>query len=42
MGPSPTLFKAAGAMFKDLWDHRLASGAERVKVLKGEHGKVNQ
>lgn len=42
MQPSPTLFKAARAMFKDLWDHRLATGAERVKELKAELGKANQ
>ena len=28
-------------MLQDLWDHRLASGAERVKALKAELGKVN-
>ncbi len=42
MQPSATLFKAAKAMFKDIWDHRLAMGAERVKELKTELGKVNQ
>ena len=41
MQPSATLFKAARAMLQDLWDHRLASGAERVKALKAELGKVN-
>lgn len=42
---SPVLAQARSvrkAMFKDLWDHRLASGAERVKTLKAELGKVNQ
>ena len=42
MQPSATLFKAARAMFKDIWDHRLATGAERVKTLKADLGKVNQ
>jgi site-specific DNA recombinase len=42
MQPSATLFKAARAMFKDIWDHRLATGAERTKALKAELGKVSQ
>lgn len=42
MQPSAHLFKAARAMFKDLWDHRLATGAERTKALKAELAKVNQ
>lgn len=41
MQPSVTLFTAARAMFKDLWDHRLATGAERTKALKAELVKVN-
>jgi site-specific DNA recombinase len=42
MQPSEKLFKAARAMFRDLWDHRLATGAERTKALKAELGKVSQ
>ncbi len=42
MQPTPPLFKAARAMFKDLWDHRLAMGVERTKALKVELGKVEQ
>ncbi len=41
MQPSVSLFTAARAMFKDLWDHRLATGAERTKALKAELAKVN-
>ena len=40
--PSANLFDAARAMFKDLWDHRLASGVARAKSLKLELSKVNQ
>ncbi len=42
MQPTAPLFKAARAMFKDLWDHRLAMGVERTKALKVELGKVEQ
>ena len=42
MQPSASLFNAARVMFKDLWDHRLATGAERTKALKTELAKVNQ
>ncbi len=42
MQPSAHLFKAARAMFMDLWDHRLATGAERTKALKAELAKVKQ
>ncbi len=42
MQPSAQLFNAGRAMFKDLWDHRLATGAERTKALKAELVKVNQ
>ena len=40
MQPSGPVFSAARAMFKDLWDHRLASSAERSKALKAELTKV--
>lgn len=41
MQPSSNLFQAARAMFKDIWDHRLATGVERTKALKAELLKVN-
>lgn len=40
--PTENLFKAARAMFKDLWNHRLASGTARAKALKAELTKVEQ
>src|SRR5690606_4456579 len=39
MQPMTPLFKAARAIFKDLWDHRLAMGVERTKALKVELGE---
>ena len=42
MQPSTTLFEVARAMFKDIWDHRLASGVERTNALRAELGKVSQ
>ena len=42
MQPSANLLQAARAMFKDLWDHRLATGATRAKALKTELAKVTE
>lgn len=42
MQPSANLLQAARAMFKDLWDHRLATGAARIKTLKTELAKVSE
>ena len=42
MQPSADLFKAARAMFKDLWDHRLATRAARAKALKADIMKVER
>ena len=42
MQPTAQLFKAARAMLKDLWDHRLATSVERTKTLRAELVKVEQ
>lgn len=40
MVPSTNLFKGGFAMFKKLWDHRLASGETRTRSLKIELAKI--
>jgi hypothetical protein len=34
--PAPALFGVARKMFTDLWNHRIASGGQRVRTLKAE------
>ena len=40
--PSEDLVRVATAMFEDLWNHRLASGAARTKALRAELAKVER
>jgi hypothetical protein len=40
--PSADLLKVARAMFKTLWDNRLASQESRVKTLRADKEKVEQ
>ncbi len=40
--PSESLFAAAQAMFKELWDHRLASGEENRRVLTTELSTIER
>jgi site-specific DNA recombinase len=40
--PSANLFLAAKAMLKDLWDHRLAMGANHTRTLKSDLQKVEK
>ena len=40
--PSVQLFTVASAMFRDIWNHRLASVETRNKTLKGELAKVEK
>ena len=40
--PSPSLVEAACAMFKELWNHRLASGESRGRALKKELANIEK
>ena len=40
--PSQRLVEAACAMFKDLWNHRLASGESRARALKKELANIEK
>ena len=40
--PSANLFLTAKAMFKKLWDHRLASGEAQTRAFKGELQKTEK
>ena len=40
--PAPGVFAVARAMFKDLWDHRLASAEARTSGLKAELAKIEK
>ena len=40
--PSENLFRAARAMFEDLWNHRLKTGAEQARSLKAELVRIGR
>lgn len=42
MRPSENLFRAARAMFEDLWNHRLKTGAEQARSLKVELARIER
>ena len=40
--PTESLFKVASAMFRDLWDHRLAAGESLSQTLRAELVKIER